>query len=379
MTGEVQELRVEHLGSVPKIKTRAMSLLTAPAGVAARLRRSRWIRFNFGMAAVVWVCWFTIGGPFAWHSLVSNWRVALTMVLGSLVGGGTSEGGGAVAFPVFTKLLHIPAHQACLFAFAIQSVGMGAASLSILVLRIPMERRVLLWGGAGGIAGLVVSTYGIEPYLAPVLVRIAFTVMVSSLGVALLLLNRRDLAVRHLGVPVFGATEKSLIVLAGFVGGLMSGLAGCGENIVVFMVMVLLFRVSEKIATPTTVVLMTMVTITGFALHVLVVRDFTRTVTSYWLAAVPVVSVGAPLGAILCSKMSRRAIVNVLLVLITAEFTSTVLIIPMSRRVAITAAVSLAFFGTLNWVMSSIHAYAPQSPDTAVELREEAAPAEKAS
>jgi uncharacterized protein len=350
-----------------------MSLPGAPVGVTARLLRSRWIRFNAGMAAVVWVCWFVAGGPFAWHSFATNWRIALTMVFGSLVGGGTSEGGGAVAFPVFTKLLHIPAHQACLFAFAIQSVGMGSASLSILALRIPMERRVLLWGGAGGIAGLVVSTYGIEPYLAPVLVRIAFTVMVSSLGVALLLLNRRGVELRHMQLPVFGVKEKALLLLAGIVGGAMSGLAGCGENIVVFMVMVLLFRVSEKIVTPTTVVLMTIVTITGFALHALVIQDFTRTVAGYWLAAVPIVAVGAPLGAILCSKMSRRAIVNVLLTLIAAEFTSTVLIIPMSRRVAITATLSLAFFGTLNWVMSAINAYAPRAMRSGVAMAEEAA------
>ena len=342
--------------------------VAAPGRVAARVLRSRWIRFNAGLAAAVWLVWFVAGGSFAWHSLVTNWRVALTMVFGSLVGGGTSEGGGAVAFPVFTKLLHIPAHQACLFAFAIQSVGMGSASLSILYLGIPIERRVLLWGGLGGIAGLVTSTYGIEPYLAPVLVRIAFTVMVSTLGVALLLMNRKDMVMRHLRVPVFGATEKLLILGAGFVGGMMSGLAGCGENIAVFTVMVLLFRVSEKIATPTTVILMTMVTLAGFGLHVFAVHDFDRTVTSYWLAAAPIVAVGAPLGAILCSKMSRRTIVNVLLVLIGAEFTSTVLIIPMSRRVAIAATLSLVFFGMLNWVMSSIHAYAPRIAGDPVEM-----------
>jgi uncharacterized membrane protein YfcA len=288
------------------------------------------------------------------------------MVFGSLVGGGTSEGGGAVAFPVFTKLLHIPAHQACLFAFAIQSVGMGSASLSILFLGIPIERRVLLWGGAGGVAGLLLSTYGIEPFLPPVLVRIAFTIMVSSLGMALLLLNRKELEMRHLSMPVFGPKEKAVILAAGMVGGLMSGLAGCGENIVVFTVMVLLFRVSEKVVTPTTVILMTIVTLTGFALHVIAVGDFSRTVTSYWLAAVPIVAVGAPLGAIICSKMSRRAIVNVLLVLIAAELTSTVLIIPMSRKVAITGALSLAFFGTLNWIMSSVHIYAPRMGEPAL-------------
>jgi uncharacterized membrane protein YfcA len=347
------------------MQTERMSVIdTNGPSIAQRSQRSKWIRFNFIMAAVIWLAWITLGGRFALYSIVHNWRIAVTMIFGSLVGGGTSEGGGAVAFPVFTKLLHIPAHEACLFSFAIQTVGMGAASLSILCLKIPIERRVLLWGGMGGIFGMVFSTYFIEPYIAPVLVRIAFTVMVSSLGVAVLLLNRKENVKRHLICPIFGARERSLLVLAGVLGGLMSGLAGCGENIAVFMLMVLLFRVSEKIVTPTTVILMTIVTIAGFGLHALVIRDFDRTVMSYWLAAVPIVSVGAPLGAIICSKMSRRAIVFVLLTLITAEFTSTVLIIPMSRKVEITAALSLIFFGTLNWLMSSIKLYAREDVAT---------------
>ena len=326
--------------------------------VTQQPRRARWIRFNLTMAVLVWIAWYLIGGEFALQSLVHNWRVAVTMIFGSLVGGGTSEGGGAVAFPVFTKLLHIPAHRACLFSFAIQSVGMGTASLSILCLKIPIERRVLLWAGLGGLAGMVFSTYWIEPYIAPVLVRIAFTVMVASLGVALVLQNRAGRRGRHLACPIFGARVRGLLVLAGLLGGIMSGLAGCGENIVVFMLMVLLFRVSEKIVTPTTVILMTIVTIAGFGLHALVIGDFDRVVTGYWLAAVPIVAVGAPLGAILCSRMSRSAIVGVLLLLITAELVSTILIIPMSRVVEITAALSIVFFGTLNWMMSSIRFYA---------------------
>jgi uncharacterized membrane protein YfcA len=323
-------------------------------------RRSQWIRFNLTMAAVIWAAWYIFGGHFAVQSLIHNWRIALTMVFGSLVGGGTSEGGGAVAFPVFTKLLHIPAHRACLFSFAIQSVGMGAASLSILCLKIPIERRVLLWAGLGGVSGMVFSTYFIEPHIAPVLVRIAFTVMVASLGVALVLQNRAGRGRRYAACPIFGTRERGLLLVAGFVGGVMSGLAGCGENIVVFMLMVLLFRVSEKIVTPTTVILMTIVTIAGFGLHALVIRDFDRVVAGYWLAAVPIVAVGAPLGAILCSRMSRRAIVGVLLLLITAELLSTALIIPMSPLVEITAALSILFFGGLNWVMSSLQRYAPK-------------------
>jgi uncharacterized protein len=327
------------------------------AGNSVVVRRSRWIPFNLSVAGAIWLLWLVLGGRFALQSLVNNWQIALTMTVGSLVGGGTSEGGGAVAFPVFTKLLHIPAHQACLFSFAIQSVGMGAASLSILYLKILIEKRVLVWAGSGGILGLVLSTYLIEPHIAPVLVRIAFTVMVSTLGVALFLTNQTNDVRRHLACRIFGWRERWLLMLAGLLGGAMSGLAGCGENIVVFMLMVLLFRISEKVATPTTVILMTIVTIAGFGLHALVIRDFDRTVTGYWLAAVPIVCVGAPLGAILCSKMSRRAIVGVLLSLIAAELTSTLLIIPMSRSVEVMAALCLIFFGGLNWAMSSVTFY----------------------
>lgn len=320
------------------------------------------LKFNALMALVVWLGWFFLGGSFAWHSIVKNWPVALTMVFGSLVGGGTSEGGGAVAFPVFTKILHIPPNEARVFAFGIQSIGMTAASLSILYLKIPIERRVLGWGGGAGILGLLVSTFYVVPRVPPVPVKVAFTVMVSSLAIALLVMNHREKDIRNESIPIFGGAEKSLIVLAGFAGGIMSGLVGCGENIATFMVMVLLFRVSEKVVTPTTVILMTIVTLVGFGLHIYVVRDFPPHVQGYWLAAVPIVAVGAPLGAYLCSKMTRHTIANILIGLIAIEFVSTIVLIPMSRTVAITAAVTLAIFGCLNWYMSKVDLYRPSLP-----------------
>jgi uncharacterized membrane protein YfcA len=126
------------------------------------------------------------------------------------------------------------------------------------------------------------------------------------------------------------------------------------------MVMVLLFRVSEKIVTPTTVILMTMVTIPGFLLHVFVLRDFTPAVMGYWLAAVPIVAVGAPLGASLCSHMKRRAIVLLLLFLIALEFLSTLLLVPMSRPVLWVSLATLVVCGTIDWAMSRARRYCPE-------------------
>jgi uncharacterized membrane protein YfcA len=283
------------------------------------------------------------------------------MVFGSLVGGGTSEGGGAIAFPIFTKLLHIGPYDARNFSLAIQSVGMGAASLSILYLRIPIERRALFYAGTPGVLGVVVGAYFVAPLVPPVIVRTSFTVLVSSLGVALLLANREKSVLRNERLPIFGAGEKSVLITAGFLGGVVSALVGTGENCVIFMVMVLLFRISEKIVTPTTVILMTMVTIPGFLLHVFVLRDFTQTVMGYWLAAVPVVAVGAPLGALICSHMKRRAIVLLLLFLIALEFFSTLLLVPMSRPVLWASLATLAVCGTIDWAMSRATRYRPES------------------
>ena len=78
---------------------------------------------------------------------------------------------------------------------------------------------------------------------------------------------------------------------------MVSGLVGNGIDIFVFAVMVLLFRVSEKIATPTSVIIMAINALAGFAYQTFVIKDFNEPVFSFWLAAIPIVVVGAPIGA----------------------------------------------------------------------------------
>jgi uncharacterized protein len=327
-------------------------------------------RFNLTIALFVWALWLIFGGRVAIYHLFTEWRVALTMVFGSLVGGGTSEGGGAIAFPIFTKLLHIAPRDARNFSLAIQSVGMGAASLSILYLRIPIERRALFFAGIPGVVGVVFGAYFVAPLISPVFVRTSFTVLVSSMGVALLLINREKTVLRNDRIPIFMAREKSILIAAGFLGGVVSALVGTGENSVVFMVMVLLFRISEKIVTPTTVILMTMVTIPGFLLHVFVLIDFTPVVMGYWLAAVPVVAVGAPMGAWICSHMKRHSIVLLLLFLIALEFCSTLLLVPMSQPVLWVSLGTLVVCGCVDWAMSQARRYRPETILHPIDTRE---------
>jgi hypothetical protein len=71
------------------------------------LRRNP-IQIQIALILFVWSAWFLLGGGTALFSnIVDNWPITLTMVFGSFIAGATAEGGGAVAFPVFTKALHI--------------------------------------------------------------------------------------------------------------------------------------------------------------------------------------------------------------------------------------------------------------------------------
>ncbi len=303
-------------------------------------------RTNLVLAVVVFAGWLVLGGERALHAVAVDWQVSLTMAFGSLVGGGTSEGGGAVGFPVLTKVLAVPPDQARLFAFAIQSVGMGTATITIVRNRIALEWTAIRYGAPAAALGVIVSSIVLAPLLPGPTVRLLFTAILASMGLALWI-SRRFAPSRRDWLEHLGARERAILVGAGLVGGVLSGLAGVGENTIMFAVLVLGFRVCERVVTPTTVVLLTIVTWAGFATHVLVIGDFTGPVVDMWLAAVPVVAVGAPMGALLLTRMSRDAIVWVLYGLISIELCSTLLLVPMSAGQAALFALAILGFSAV--------------------------------
>ena len=87
--------------------------------------------------------------------------------------------------------------------------------------------------------GVVFGAYFVAPPIPPVIVRTSFTVLVSSLGVALLIVNREKIVLRNERTPIFETSENRVLIAAGFIGGVASALVGTGENTVIFMVMVL--------------------------------------------------------------------------------------------------------------------------------------------
>ncbi len=317
---------------------------------------------NILVIVLTWLVWLLYTSPDSVLLLKQNWPVSLTMVFGSFIAGATSEGGGAIAFPVFTKLLNIVPQDAKVFSLAIQSIGMVAASLTIVLLRIAIPWRLVLWVSLGGVIGIIFSSVWLAPLFSAALLKVLFTALVSSFALTLWVLGWRTR--QYNSMLTFDHTvEKAMLLLVGFIGGGMTGLVGNGIDIFSFSIMILLFRLSEKIATPTSVILMAINALAGFLFHWLWLDQFNNHIQQWWLAAIPVVVIGAPLGAYCCTRLNNRLIATVLIVLIVIELISTLVLVPITPKIIIIGGSAFLFFLLLYYSLLNIRRYQPDEPE----------------
>lgn len=294
-------------------------------------------------AIAVWGSWLFYTYPDSWNVILSYWQVSVTMIFGSIIAGATSEGGGAIAFPVFTKVLQIPPADAKVFSLAIQSVGMVAASIAIIMMRVKVLWRVIIWVSLGGGVGLAIGSILLSPLLAPGIIRMLFTVMAVSLAFTLLRINT-GFRLNHHAMPEMTLRETLILLAVGVIGGMVSGLVGSGIDMLCFSVLVLLFRISESIATPTSVILMAINSVFGVLLQFFIFDGINAQVQAYWLASVPIVVVGAPLGAYFCSRMHYLHIRYLLITLISIELVTSLWLLTFNRSLIIFSISMLVLF-----------------------------------
>ncbi len=296
---------------------------------------------------LIWVTYMTRAGQ--WVLFRTYWPMSLTMVLGSFIAGATPQGGAAVAFPVFTKLLKIPTEDARTFGLMIQSIGMMMAALMIWVRRIPVLPRVIGWTSIGGVLGQILGTYlVIVPNPYP---RVLFTLGAAAFGIALAV-SRWGMDWKPIqDLPRWGLRYRVFFLILGIFGGMGAAHTGSGADILIFIVLTLAIGVDVKVSTPTTVIIMGINSVVGFALHGLISQDI-GIAWNYWLVAVPVVALGAPLGAIFAARVSQDVIITTVLTLITIEVITTLWLIPFTKSIILVTAMvlvgcSLCFGGML--------------------------------
>ncbi len=295
------------------------------------------------LLALVYLAWFgymMLGGR--WALFRQLWPISLAMAAGSFVAGSTPGGGAAFAFPVLTKLLDVPTADARNFGLMIQAVGMCMAGVLILARRVPIAPRVIGWVSLGGVFGQILGTFVlIMPGPYP---KILFTFIATTFGVALFIarwgLNWPTSRI----MPPWSHRTRLVFVIVGLGGGVFAAATGAGIDMLTFVVLTLAFGLDEKIGTPTSVIIMGLNSVVGFFLHGVIVRDL-GVAWNYWLVAVPIVVLGAPLGAWVASRVRREHIIIFLLSLIVAELATTLWLVPFTPVSSLVTGVAMLLCG----------------------------------
>ena len=256
-----------------------------------------------------------------------QWATVITMIFGSFIAGASPEGSAAVAYPIFTLILKIAPPVARNFAFAIQSIGMTSASLLIIGLKLKVDWNYIIFVTIGGIFGLFFGTYYVVPYISPVQAKLFFVSLYLSFGIALWLQNRRPQREVYDRIQNFQHSDSGKLIIFGLVGGIISSIFGTGINIFTFCLMTIYYRVSEKVATPSSVIIMTIETILGLFIHTQLINDFQPEAFEIWLACVPFVAIFAPLGSFIISKMPRKGIATLLYCILIIQFFGAIIVI----------------------------------------------------
>ncbi|WP_188698866.1 sulfite exporter TauE/SafE family protein [Bowmanella pacifica] len=276
-----------------------------------------WFLWLAGFYAV-WL-WLVVGKGY-WSDAAAHWPMALAMAIGSYAAGSTPMGGGTVGFPVLVLLFELPASLGRDFSFAIQSIGMTSASIFILARRQPVAWALLHGAMLGALVGTPLGIFFIAPHIPELWIKLVFAVVWASFG--LLHLYRLDEIAGHSGMTEF---DENWDFRLGLWLGLLSGatvaaVTGVGIDMVVYSALVLLCRADLKIAIPTSVLIMAYTSVLGVATKFLFGHGMQAGVFENWLAAAPVVALGAPLGVFIVARIGRKPTLLVVAALCVGQF-----------------------------------------------------------
>ena len=379
------------------------------ARLKARRMRARIALLVSVSVTVIWAIAVTLFD--LWPRVIGQWPASITMVFGSIVAGSTPQGGGAVAFPVFTKLLDVPAEVARTFSLCIQTVGMSAAALSIIINRRPVEwRAVGIATTSAAVGFLLVAMLASDPsapfrpsLLPGAYVKVTFTIVLVSMAYVVYSGTRVSVREVHRVLPVLNARMLMTLIVVGMLGGGSAALVGSGMDVFLYLALVVFFTIDPKVGVPSSVVAMAIISILGFvtfgifgqqlfvgldaAGQVVALGDAPVSLDAdgalvygtgpgapalqfdlfgLWLAAVPIVAWGAPFGSLLAARMSARRLVQFVSVLALAEVVSTAIFLSELRTdmVLLTYAITgTALALGLLWIVARNRARLFRLPD----------------
>ena len=275
-----------------------------------------------------WLAVMSLGG--FWGTARDHWPVAVAMAGGSITAGSTPVAGGTVGFPVLVYVFSRPARLGCDFSLAIQSVGMVSASLFILTRGRLIDWRMLKFALMGTAIGTPLGSIALAPILNDATVKTMFAVLYASFGL-LHLFRMRQLVARDGPSPVCYRGDPWLAVSVGLMGGMLASVIGVGADMLLYGMLVLLYRTDIRVAIPTAVIQMACTSLLGLGTRLILGLTSSQEVSllaevlPYWLAAAPVVVLGGPVGTIVSRHIPRVVLLTFVSILCVAQYAWTCL------------------------------------------------------
>jgi uncharacterized membrane protein YfcA len=163
------------------------------------------------------------------------------------------------------------------------------------------------------------------------LLKLSFVSLWLSFGITLFYIFIKEKA-DDTPPPDNGVTKamKIQLILFGVIGGLITSLFGSGVDIIIFSLLLLRYEVDVRTATATSIVLMTILTIIGFLSHSFLLQDFGPQEYKLWIACVPIVLLGAPLGSFILSKISQKSIAIFLISILFIQYIGALFVLPLT-------------------------------------------------
>ncbi|GAB3336680.1 hypothetical protein GCM10027359_11470 [Marilutibacter aestuarii] len=281
-------------------------------------RRHLWIWFLWLALFYGTWAWLVFGRGY-WTEALAHWPMALSMAFGSYIAGSTPMGGGTVGFPILVLLFELPATLGRDFSFAVQSIGMTSASIFILARRQPLAWAMLKGAMLGTLFGLPAGIFLVAPHVPELWIKLVFAVVWASFGL-LHLYRIREIA-GHSGMTDFDERWdfRVGVVIGVLAAASVAAVTGVGIDMVLYAALVLLCRADLKIAIPTSVVIMAFTSVLGIGIK-LAFTGVQPGVFGNWLAAAPVVALGAPLGALVVGLIGRRPTLVFVAILCVGQF-----------------------------------------------------------
>lgn len=298
-----------------------MALAVEP--VAGVVRRRWWFWIWLAGFYTIWLALVSVGDY--WATVGEHWPIAVAMAFGSYVAGSTPMGGGTVGFPVLVLLMDFPGSLGRNFALAIQSIGMVSASIYIFAYRRPLDWGVLNPALVGTLIGTPFGAACIAPFVPDLWVKLAFAVLWASFGI-MQLAKMKEFVAAQGESERWRPWDRPTGLIVGIAGGILASVTGVGVDMLIYAALVLLYRADLKVAVPTSVVLMAFTSVVGIATNLALARFLPARyaidpeVFANWLAAAPVVALGAPFGALIVNLIPRTPTLVVVSLLCIAQF-----------------------------------------------------------